>query len=263
MKRFFVLFLILLLVLSLALSVSADEVTSDSTTEESMQDSEAVMEEETVGTKEETQTDASEGVVDESEESIDFDAYAEQFVGYIFSGSAASDELLDKIIDMGAQYQLAKEQGYTLEERLNQLLTPDNILTTIAAVFLVICGVAFFVFRHKQKIDTARIHVDLVAWKKKYEEETKTNQKLREDIEHQSTEIHELKEMVVALTERSDISKQDLAHVEHTAVAVAKMVKDVFLNSKTIDASGKSLLVHNYVEALGATEQPTKESDDE
>jgi hypothetical protein len=29
------------------------------------------------------------------------------------------------------------------------------------------------------------------------------------------------------------------------------MVKDVFLNSRTIDASGKSLLVHNYLEALG------------
>jgi hypothetical protein len=40
-------------------------------------------------------------------------------------------------------------------------------------------------------------------------------------------------------------------HVSHATTAVAKMVKDVFLNSKTIDASGKALLVHNYIEAIG------------
>ena len=199
----------------------------------------------------------------ESSDEIDFDRYAERFVEYIFSNSDEASDLMDKIIAIGEQYQTSKEQGYTLEERVNQMLTPENIITTVSATFLVVCGIAFFIFRHRQKIDTGKITVELNNMKKKYEKETETNKELRENILKQTEEINQMKLMLTKLTERSNISKQDMAHIEHTAVAVAKMVKDVFLNSKTIDASGKALLVHNYVEALGEVESVAKESDNE
>lgn len=256
MKRIFVFLITIAVLLSLVTAVSAEEtMTADSI----VQETESTTEETAAQTTETSLPEETDGGTQENETEIDFEAYAEQFVGYIFSGAERSDELMDKIIAMGEQYQLSKEQGYTLEERINQLLTPENIMTTIAAAFLLICGIAFFIFRRRQKLDTAKISVELKDWKKKYEAEAETNKKLRSDIEKQTKEIGEMKELLISLTERSDLSKKDMSHIEHTAVAVAKMVKDVFLNSKTIDASGKALLVHNYVEALGEADEPAKE----
>lgn len=257
MKKIFVLILTIAVLMAFVTVASAEEAADVPAVEDETTD--------TVTEPTETETPAEETTetVEEAPAEIDFDQYAEKFVGYIFSNSEGSTELMDKIVAMCEQYQLSKEQGYTLEERLNQLLTPENIMTTVSAAFLVICGVTFFLFRRRQKLDTAKIHADLASWKKKYQEETESNRELRDNIQHQSDEIEKMKEMLTALSEKSDVSKQDMAHVEHTAVAVAKMVKDVFLNSKTIDASGKALLVHNYVEAIGEAENSTKESDNE
>lgn len=246
MKKIFVLILTIAVLMAFVTVASAEEAADVPATEGETAESA-------------TESTETETPSEELPAEINFDQYAEQFVGYIFSNSDGSTELMDKIVAMCEQYQLSKEQGYTLEERLNQLLTPENIVTTVSAAFLVVCGVAFFLFRRRQKLDTAKIHADLASWKKKYQEETETNRELRDNIHHQSEGIEEMKAMLTALSEKSDVSKQDMAHVEHTAVAVAKMVKDVFLNSKTIDASGKALLVHNYVEAIGEAEPTVKE----
>ena len=61
-------------------------------------------------------------------------------------------------------------------------------------------------------------------------------------------------EKVDALCEASEANKLDLDNVTKASQAVAKMVKDVFINSKTIDANAKSLLIHNYLEAVEALE---------
>ena len=190
---------------------------------------------------------------------IDAEKYAQQFIEYVFSGAEGSQELMDKIIAMGEQFAEQKEAGYTFKERIEQLVTPDNMITSISALFLVICGIAVFVFKNWQKRSSLALHRDIGILKDKYDEERKENQKLREDVTMQTKEIEELKALIVGLCERSDISKTDMDHVSHTATAVARMVKDVFLNSKTIDASGKALLVHNYMDAIGAEETATAE----
>ena len=243
MKKIFVLMLTIAILFCGMVSVSAEET----------MDFEQVVDEETVLSEHESETE--DLSTDVKENPIDLEEYADQFVQYIYSGSSGSNDLMEKIIAMGEQYQTAKAEGYTFKERLVQLLTPENVVTTAAAAFLFICGVAFFIFRRKQKRDVTVLRSDISTLKQKYIEETETNRILRETVENQSTEIGNMKEILLSLAERSDISKQELAHVEHTAEAVARMVKDVFLNSKTIDASGKALVVHNYMDALGKDEK--------
>jgi cell division protein FtsB len=184
-------------------------------------------------------------------EKIDNEKYAQQFIDYVFSGAAGSTELMDKIIAMGEQFSEQKEAGYTFKERINQLITPENMITTISAAFLLICGIGMFIFKRWQKRSNIALHKDVEYLRNKYDKETEENHKLREEVEELRSETKELHELIQSLCERSDLSKSDMEHISHTATAVAKMVKDVFLNSRTIDASGKSLLVHNYLEALG------------
>ena len=186
---------------------------------------------------------------------IDFEEYAEKFVDYIFSGASGSTELMDKIIAIGNQYQEAKEQGYTFKERLTQLLTPDNLMATVAAAFLFIIGIAFFIFRHTQNKTSRNTAYEINSLKKMYEEEVETNKELREHIRTQSETIADLKNTVGGLSEKSDLTKNDMSHINNLAMGVATMVKDVFMNSKTIDSSGKNLLLHDYMQALGESER--------
>lgn len=244
MKRIFAIILTIIMLSTFALSMSAEGG-------ESLVESETVMEtvEEAVEDTE-SQTDIIESP-ETPAEAIDSEKYAQQFIDYVFSGAAGSAELMDKIIAMGEQFAEQKEAGYTFKERINQLITPENMITSISAAFLLICGIAVFVFKRWQKRSNMAMHNDITYLRKKYDNEAEENKKLKEEVEGLRAETKELHELITSLCERSDISKTDMEHISHTATAVAKMVKDVFLNSKTIDANGKSLLVHNYLEALG------------
>lgn len=188
-------------------------------------------------------------------EKTDFEDYAEKFVDYIFSGAAGSTEIMDKIIEMGAQYLEAKEQGYTFEERISQLVTPDNIMATAAAAFLVVIGIAFFIFRRTQMASSRLTTAEIKSLKSLYEEEVKSNADLREYICKQNDVIDRLNETVSGLSEKSELTKADMNHVNKLTMATATMVKDVFMNSKTIDASGKNLLLHDYTKALEESEK--------
>ena len=181
--------------------------------------------------------------------------YAEKFVDYIFSGAAGSTEIMDRIIAMGSQYLEAKEQGYTFSERINQLLTPDNIMATAAAVFLVVIGIAFFFFRHSQIVSSRLTMSEIAQLRDLYEKEVESNADLREHIKSQNAVIETLNERVTGLSEKSDLTKADMSHVNKLALATATMVKDVFMNSKTIDSSGKNLLLHDYTKALEESER--------
>jgi hypothetical protein len=254
---------------SLAIYAEETDVVIDT---EAMVDTEAVVETEAVADTEavvdtdlavdseevvETESVAdTEAVVDtEPTTDIDFEEYAEKFVDYIFSGASGSSELMDKIIAIGEQYQEAKEQGYTFKERLAQLITPDNLMVTMAAAFLFVIGIAFFIFRHSQNKTSRNTAYEINSLKKMYAEEVETNKELRDTVIIQSATINELKNTVGCLSEKSDITKTDMEHVNKLAMATATMVKDVFMNSKTIDSSGKNLLLHDYMQALDESEK--------
>lgn len=217
---------------------------------------EAVLETDALDTSKNVDTEAvadTEAV--ENIEGIDFEDYAEKFVDYLFSGAAGSTDIMDKIIAMGSQYLEAKEQGYTFQERLAQLLTPDNIMATAAAVFLVVIGIAFFVFKHSQTVNSRITTAEIARLRELYEAEIATNTELRETIKKQHVVIDELKTAVAGLSDKSDITKADMSHVNKLALATATMVKDVFMNSKTIDSSGKNLLLHDFNKALEESEK--------
>lgn len=255
MKKILALTLTIILTAMLAFPAFAEEVdtaTVDTTVETEAEANTVVDTDNVINQSAETETVTLTDIENEK--------YAQQFINYVFSGAEGSQELMDKIIAMGEQFAEQKEAGYTFKERIEQLVTPDNMITSISALFLVICGIAVFVFKNWQKRSSLALHKDISILKDKYDDERKENEKLREDVTMQTKEIEELKSLIVGLCERSDISKTDMDHVSHTATAVARMVKDVFLNSKTIDASGKALLVHNYMDAIGAEETSNAEA---
>lgn len=217
---------------------------------------EAVLETDALDTSVTVDTEAvSDTTVVENIEGIGLEDYAEYFVDYIFSGAAGSTDIMDKIIEMGNQYLTAKEQGFTFKERINQLLTPDNIMATAAAIFLVVIGIAFFFFKHSQTIATRITNAEIARLRELYETEVASNADLRENIKKQNEVIDELKTAVAGLSDKSDITKADMSHVNKLALATATMVKDVFMNSKTIDSSGKNLLLHDFNKAVEESEK--------
>ena len=103
---------------SVAVNATETETVSEVVTEAVETETETVEEVETVS----SETDAA--PIDEV--TIDNEKYAQQFIDYVFSGAAGSTELMDKIIEMGEQFSAQKEAGYTFEERIKQLITPEN-----------------------------------------------------------------------------------------------------------------------------------------
>ena len=183
-------------------------------------------------------------------EVVDREKSAEQFISYIFSGEDGADELMKKIVAIGEQYQQSKERGYTFKERLVQMFTTENLVVLSAAGFLVICGVAFFFIEAKRKKDRIFTATYIAKLEKKYSEEVKSNKQMKETLLQQGDEIADMKMQLVALCDASEANKLDLDKSTRANLAVAKMVKDVFLNSRTIDANAKSLLIHNYLEVI-------------
>ena len=59
-----------------------------------------------------------------------------------------------------------------------------------------------------------------------------------------------MKSILTEISEKSTVTKKDMEQVSNSAVAVCNMVKDVFLNSKTLSADAKELMIHNYLKAF-------------
>lgn len=199
---------------------------------------------------------------------------AEAFVEYLFSGAEGSQELMDKIIAMGEQYKTSKEEGYTFKERMVQMLTTENIVTLSSAAFLIVCGIAFFAIEAKRKKDRKAIGSYIARLDKKYSEEVASNSETKaamlsfnDDVKAalgaQDLEIRAMKEQLLQLCKDSNTNKLDLDKTTRANQAVAKMVKDVFLNSKTIDANAKSLLVRNYLDAVECNDGVRTDEDEQ
>lgn len=189
-------------------------------------------------------------------EAFNKDEFANQFVAYIFSGTENADEIMDKIIAMGEQYKQYKEDGYTFEERLEQMVTTENIVALASAGFLVVCGIAFFVIEDKRKKDRKATAHYVAVLQEKYAEEVESNKAVKEALANQTEVVAEMRKILEALIADADSNKLNLDSATRSSKAVAKMVKDVFLCSKTIDASGKELLTRNYLEAMEDSDVP-------
>lgn len=267
MKKFLLILTALAISVILMVSVSANDVAEATTAV--VETTTEIAEETTVPTTEAT-TEATETVTTEAVTTeavtteattvataettipvLDKDKLAEQFIGYIMSGDEGSEELLDKIIAMGEQYKQYKEDGYTLEERIAEMMTADNLVVLASAAFLVVCGSAFFVFEGKRKKERRTNAAYIARFDTKLNEECETNANLKKIVEDQSAHIAELQEQIKHLCENADANKLDLDKVTHANEAVAKMIFDVFLCSRTLDKSAKELLTHNYMEAIG------------
>ena len=147
MKKILCVLLAVLLVLASVLAVSATaEVEAPQEGDGPSIDWETVIDEE--------KTDHSE---------VDYVLLARQFAAYIQSGEAP-EELINSFITMGEEMQQMKEDGYTLKERLLQLIAPENLLTTCTALFLIVGAIILFVLKKKQmnlKQKTYLIHIKL------------------------------------------------------------------------------------------------------
>lgn len=177
---------------------------------------------------------------------IDYSAIAKQFISYIQS-EAAPEELIDSIIAMGDEMSEMKENGYTFKERLLQLVSSENVLKTAAALFMLIGAILFFIIRKKLKNSGYDIEDTLLEARAA----NATLQKEKEEREKDSKEIKACRAEIAELKGLLEDILSGVKKVGNGSVGVAKMVKDVFLNSRTLDAEGKSLMTRNFLEAIG------------
>lgn len=194
----------------------------------------------------------------EISEEIDYAAIAKQVVSYIQSGDAPQ-ELIDALITMGEEMQTMKEDGYTFKERVLQLITSENILATATAFFLIVGAILLFLAK-KYLRNSAYDSEDALAEVRSLKSELKDERERRERAEEKA------KEKDAKIDQVLDLARQILSGVQNTgkgSIAVAKMTKDVFLNSRTIDAEGKALLTHNFLEAMEELNGGNDEKQDE
>lgn len=217
MKKFFCVFLVFMLVFALAILTSAESVAT-TTAGEGADSTDAVQ-----------------------SEKVDYGALARQFAEYIQSGEAP-EELVDSMIAMGEEMKQMKEEGYTLKERLLQLVSPEHILTTATAFALVVCGIVMLILKKKQRnseLDINAICQSIAAILVNQENAAKES---AEQKKKDASELEECRKQIEGI-------KGSVEHLGDGSLAVAKMVKDVFLSSRTLDADGKQLMVKNFNEA--------------
>ncbi|MBQ8345347.1 MAG: hypothetical protein IJY42_03670, partial [Clostridia bacterium] len=88
-------------------------------------------------------------------------------------------DTVEKLIALGEQFADLKEQGYTLEERLEQLVTPENILTTASAAVLVFSTVFLFIMKSRQRTATLTAARQMQSLRSAYDTEAAENAALR------------------------------------------------------------------------------------
>ena len=239
MKKIFVSVLMTVMILCFSVFVFAEEV---DTSTESVEIPEIV---ETAPISEtDTAEDTAAPVIKGEGASI-----SDQVSSYLSKDGASV--LIDEIIAMGKQLEELEAQGYTLKERLVQLITPENIVTTAAAAFFIVGGLVLL-FTRKRQMNT----VD--SLNESYLIESDENQKLREKVVVMSEELTQLRQEVSELKEKNTDNSEQMKEIASSSRAVADMVKDVFLCSKTINAEGKSLVVNNYLKAYGEEKKDTE-----
>lgn len=185
--------------------------------------------------------DSSDTTIEPTVEEInetDYSTYIRYFLEYIKSGDAPQ-ELVNAFITMGEEMKKMETEGYTFWERLAQLITPENILTFATALCLIIVSVVFLVWRRKNKsteldINDILLLLDSISKKQTSNDEAKIGE---------LKEISEMKNNVARVLNMASLAANG-------SLAVAKMMKDVFLCSRTLDADGKALVIRNYVEAV-------------
>lgn len=237
MKKIFVSVLMIVMILCFSVFVFAED------TELPTEDTELTETPETY-IETDTATDTAAPVIKGEGGSI-----SDQLSSYLSKDGATV--LIDEIIAMGKQLEELEAQGYTLKERLVQLITPENIVTTAAAAFFIVGGLVLL-FTRKRQMNT----VD--SLNESYLIESDENQKLREKVKDMSLELTQLRQEVSELKEKNTDNSEQMKEIASSSRAVADMVKDVFLCSKTINAEGKSLVVTNYLKAYGEEKNDTE-----
>ena len=237
MKKIFVSVLMVIMILCFSVFVFAED------TELPTEDTELTETPETY-IETDTATDTAAPVIKGEVGSI-----SDQLSSYLSKDGATV--LIDEIIAMGKQLEELEAQGYTFKERLVQLITPENIVTTAAAAFFIVGGLVLL-FTRKRQMNT----VD--SLNESYLIESDENQKLREKVKDMSLELTQLRQEVSELRANNTDNSKQMKEIASSSKAVADMVKDVFLCSKTLNAEGKSLVVNNYLKAYGEEKNDTE-----
>jgi hypothetical protein len=237
MKKIFVSVLMVIMILCFSVFVFAEDTELPTEDTELTETAETYIETDTA-------TDTAAPVIKGEGGSI-----SDQLSSYLSKDGATV--LIDEIIAMGKQLEELEAQGYTFKERLVQLITPENIVTTAAAAFFIVGGLVLL-FTRKRQMNT----VD--SLNESYLIESDENQKLREKVKDMSLELTQLRQEVSELRANNTDNSKQMKEIASSSKAVADMVKDVFLCSKTLNAEGKSLVVTNYLKAYGEEKNDTE-----
>ena len=199
----------------------------------------------------EPSTQAPEGVTEQESMWRELLAYMEENG---VSTDSFGEDTVDKLIRLGEEFSAMKEQGYSFEERMAQLITPENLLTTASALVLVLSTVALFVMKSRQRAATVRTAKSMEVLKEAYDTEAEKAEALREEVSALREEQVAIHALLQRLSEESALGQKALLSAKSCSLGVANMVKDVFLNSKSLDHAGKDLMIRNYLAATADKE---------
>ena len=140
----------------------------------------------------------------------------------------------------------------TLKGRLLELLTPENLSSTLGSICTVVCSAAIFVFRRIQKKDTEVNTLHIGYLKKELSAERESNKKLREDVDALIVALDNNTEILKKINLDTDENKHMLDSAKNATAATAKMVLEAFGHSRTIDSATKELITHEYLHIVNA-----------
>ena len=125
---------------------------------------------------------------------------------------------------------------------------------------LVLSTVLLLIMKSRQRTAALRTARSMEALKEAYDRDAEENAALAAELTALKEEQGAIHALLEKLCESSALGTEAMKRTRDCSLGVANMVKDVFLNAKTLDHAGKDLMIRNY---LAATGEPASEASED
>lgn len=159
--------------------------------------------------------------------------------------------LAENIVKLMEQWDSTNGEDVTLADRLEEFFKPENIVTTVAMIFIVVIGITFFVLRKRQEVSIRSTNDDLLLLKKDINTQKETGEAVKKDVSRTIAALEKVYKGLSDLKEALNGNSESSEQARLAAVGVATMLKDIFQNSRTIDEAGKRMMNIDYLKAIG------------
>lgn len=159
--------------------------------------------------------------------------------------------LAENIMRLIEDWEKTNKEDATFTDRIKEFFEPDNLVSTISMLFMVIVGLVVYGMKRRQGLSISGTNKDLNSLKSRIEEQCKDGREIGAGVGRLIESLDKITEFLDLLEKKFDGSQSAAEQARCAAIGVATMLKDIFQNSRTIDEAGKKIMNLDYLKAVG------------